>query len=186
MNKETLRRSLRHRRVGLGPVRRRRFARRVAAHARLLTSRAVHIAAYLPHGSELDPLPLMAFLAGHGRHIYVPVVDHQRHGPLRFRSWHPRRVARSASAPVRWRRGRDLDLVLLPLLGFDKVGGRLGQGGGYYDRTFAFIRRGSRRPWLVGLGFECQRVASVPKDGHDVAMMAVITERRVWRARRTT
>lgn len=184
MNKETLRRHLRRRRAQLGLARRRRFARGAVGHARALVARAVHVAAYLPRGSEIDPLPLMTFLASRGRRIYVPVVDHRRHAPLRFRSWHPRRPMATVPAPARWRRGRDLDLVLLPLLGFDDTGGRLGQGGGHYDRTFAFIRRGGRRPRLIGLGFECQRVASVPTDRHDVMMMAVITERRVWRARR--
>jgi 5-formyltetrahydrofolate cyclo-ligase len=79
-----------------------------------------------------------------------------------------------------WRR---LDLVLLPLVAFDAGGGRLGMGGGFYDRTFAALRarRGQwQRPALVGLAHGFQRVAALPREAWDVPLAAVATERRWW------
>ncbi len=79
---------------------------------------------------------------------------------------------------------RRLDAVVVPVIGFDSRGWRLGQGGGYYDRTFGFVSRKARpRPLLIGLAYECQRLASAPREAHDVRLHAVLTERRLYRAR---
>lgn len=75
-----------------------------------------------------------------------------------------------------------LDLVLMPLVGFDAAGRRLGMGGGFYDRTLAGRGR-FRRPALVGLAHECQRVAQLPAQPWDVPLDAVITGRALWRFR---
>ncbi len=79
-------------------------------------------------------------------------------------------------------RARRLDVVLVPLIGFDARGWRLGQGGGHYDRTFGFVRRTGGRPVLIGLAYECQRLVSAPREGHDVRLHAILTERRLYRA----
>jgi 5-formyltetrahydrofolate cyclo-ligase len=67
----------------------------------------------------------------------------------------------------------DPDVVLVPLLGFDKHGTRLGYGGGYYDRTLASL---GKKPKLVGLAFAAQEIDDIPRDGHDVPLDAVVTE----------
>ena len=69
--------------------------------------------------------------------------------------------------------------VLLPLLGFDHQGFRLGQGGGYYDRALASLR--FRRPLLVGLAYDCQRVEVVPREAWDQPLDAVVTPTRIYR-----
>lgn len=71
-----------------------------------------------------------------------------------------------------------LDAVLVPLLAFDRRGGRIGSGGGYYDRSFAFLRSQPRpsRPLLIGVGYAFQEVAQVPQDEWDVTLDLVATE----------
>jgi len=65
------------------------------------------------------------------------------------------------------------DLVLMPLLGFDNQGTRLGYGGGYYDRTLTVL---PKKPLLVGLAFAAQELAHIPREDHDVPLDMVITE----------
>lgn len=67
-------------------------------------------------------------------------------------------------------------LVVAPLVGFDAAGGRLGMGGGWYDRSFAFRQRQAPPPWLVGAAFDAQQVAALPVAAWDVALDAVCTE----------
>lgn len=74
---------------------------------------------------------------------------------------------------------KNLDFVLVPLVGFDLRGHRLGMGGGCFDKTFAFLLEGSSsKPLLIGLGYECQEVADLPKEEWDVSLAGVLTERK--------
>jgi 5-formyltetrahydrofolate cyclo-ligase len=75
---------------------------------------------------------------------------------------------------------RRLDLILLPLLGYDAQGQRLGQGGGYYDRTLARLGK-ARRPLRIGLAYACQQLATLPVEDHDRPLHAVLTERGLQR-----
>ena len=131
----------------------------------------------------------MSALARAGCALYLPVVNRRPNSPLAFRPW------RASVAPNRYGimeprwgrrlRGSRLDAVLVPVLGFDARGLRLGQGGGHYDRTFAFLSRKKRRkPLLIGLAFECQQVAKLPHDAHDVRLHAILTDRRLYGPRR--
>ncbi|MNT59642.1 putative 5-formyltetrahydrofolate cyclo-ligase [compost metagenome] len=74
-----------------------------------------------------------------------------------------------------------LDLVLLPLVGFDRHGGRIGMGGGFYDRSLAY--RGVRKKWhnptLLGLAHECQQVDRLALASWDVSLKATVTD-RAW------
>ena len=75
----------------------------------------------------------------------------------------------------------DLDLVLVPLVAFDDRGNRLGMGGGYYDQTFAFLsqRQHYRRPTLLGVAYEFQRLVALPVQAWDIPLDGVATEKRV-------
>jgi 5-formyltetrahydrofolate cyclo-ligase len=74
----------------------------------------------------------------------------------------------------------NLDLVIVPLLGFDLQGHRLGMGGGYYDRTFAFLSgKQPTKPILIGLGFADQQINSLPSDSWDVPLAGVLTEEKL-------
>ena len=146
---------------------------------------ANRIAAYLPFNGEADPLPLMDRALIDGKQIFVPVIV-EKSEPLKFQAWtretkvtenkfHIREpnTSETSIAPT------ELDLVITPLVAFDGQRNRLGVGGGYYDRTFAFlndIATADRRPLLVGLGYELQRIKKIDSKKHDVKLDAVVTE----------
>ncbi len=74
-----------------------------------------------------------------------------------------------------------LDVILLPLVGFDDDGQRIGMGGGFYDRTLAFTQRPGPRPRLIGLAHDCQRVTRLPVAPWDVPLDAIVSDRRILR-----
>lgn len=171
-----------------------RHAAGLALARRLLTlpiyRRARHIAAYWPTDGEIDPLPALALAHAAGKFCYLPALDPSRAGHLGFAAWQPTaRLVRNRfgiAEPVGPRavriEPRTLDLVLVPLVGFDMAGHRLGMGGGYYDRSFAFVLRSTaRRPRLVGVAFDCQRVGGLPQRPWDVPLDGVVTPRAYHR-----
>jgi 5-formyltetrahydrofolate cyclo-ligase len=151
------------------------------------------IAAYLPVDGEADPLPLIQRAWNLGKTVYLPVLVPFNHNRLWFAPLHPDDplvINRFGIAePARIHRQRSeaiaLDLVLTPLVAFDVLGNRLGMGGGFYDRTFAFLHR--RRHWLkprlVGLAYGFQQVVRLPRADWDVPLYAVATDEGVHRFR---
>ena len=134
-------------------------------------------ALYVPTGSEIDPRPLGLVLAREGAELCLPaVVELAR--PLAFRRWRAGEAlvpdalgmpAPGGGDPVR------PDLVVTPLLAFDASGGRMGQGGGYYDRTVEQLRA-EGRVFVLGLAFAGQEVEKLPAEAHDQPLDAVLTE----------
>ncbi len=126
-------------------------------------------------GSELDPEPLARALAASGCRLCLPVVL-ERDAPMIFRTWTPGEPlemdAAGCPAPLPLAEVVDPDLIVTPLLAFDDAGGRLGQGGGYYDRTFAARPEVTR----IGLAFAGQRVNVLPAEVHDIRLHGVLTE----------
>ncbi len=152
--------------------------------ARLASRQAVWraaetIAAYLPTRGEFDPRPLLLRAHADGKRCFVPIVVGN---DMQFVQWSPE----VAMAPNRFgipepvggepRAGRELDLVFAPLVAFDDVGNRLGMGGGYYDRAFAYRLEDLPGPYLVGLAFAAQRVAALDVMPWDVPLDAIVTE----------
>jgi 5-formyltetrahydrofolate cyclo-ligase len=152
--------------------------------------RSATLSAYWPVEGELDLRPLIHCALELGKRVYLPVVDPVSR-VLHFARYRPERGLRVSgyglSEPQAQRSDRidprRLDLVLLPLVGFDSRGTRLGMGGGYYDRTFAGVRAASvtRRPRLVGVAFELQRLAALERAPWDVPIDAVVTDRACYR-----
>lgn len=144
------------------------------------------MALYLPADGEIDPRPLLREAQKRGKATYLPVLKawpptrmvFQRLRPgerlvrNRFRILEPR-ANQSQQRPV-W----TLDLVLLPLVGFDEEGGRLGMGGGFYDRSLAYRarRKNWQKPTLLGLAHECQKVDRLPLASWDVRLQATVTD----------
>jgi 5-formyltetrahydrofolate cyclo-ligase len=143
----------------------------------------MRVAVYAPLPSELDTAPLVQLLRRHGCHVYLPRITDLRRRRMQFvEGGGPmRRNHLGILEPVRLRRqsARRLDLVFVPLVGFDAAGMRLGMGAGYYDRAFAFLRhrRNWRRPRLIGLGYSFQQVPRIEGAVHDVHLNGVVTER---------
>lgn len=154
-------------------------ARQAAEHLPLerLPAFAV-IGGHHPLGGELDPGPLIRRLMRTGAMLALPVVV-QRDAPLAFRAWSPDDhlapdaigvPSPSPSAPE-----LEPDLIIAPLLAFDRKGGRLGQGGGFYDRTIAALR--AKRPvFVLGLAFAGQEVEAIPMEPNDQRLDAILTE----------
>ncbi|MFD2263531.1 5-formyltetrahydrofolate cyclo-ligase [Lacibacterium aquatile] len=135
------------------------------------------VAGYWPVGSELDPRPLMHRLIHAGVTVALPVVA-ALEAPLLFRAWLPTDLlieGRFGLEPPSDRPMLVPDLLLTPLLGFDADLYRLGQGGGFYDRTMALYPACRR----VGLAFGCQEVPLVPRGPFDLPLHAMITERKI-------
>lgn len=187
--RDALRQEARQRRAALSVTERQ--AASIAVRDRLLTHptlrQARNIAAYAAHGDELDLAPTIAALHALGRSILLPRLMRQRHR-MQF-------ATHAADRPlIRNRYGIDeppadalciaprfLQVVLVPLAAFDRNGQRLGSGGGYYDRCFAFRRDRERwrMPRLIGVGYECQAVDAIPPAEWDVPLDLVVTEARV-------
>ena len=141
------------------------------------------VSAYWPLRDELDPRPVMLALAAQGRQLCLPVVERSE-APLVFRAWHPGDPLAEArfgtqipydTAPV-----VTPDILLIPLLAFDGRGGRLGYGGGFYDRTLAGLRS-AKAVTAIGLAYAGQQVEQVPSEATDQRLDALVTERGVLR-----
>lgn len=155
--------------------------------AQPLFQRSKHIAFYLPNDGELDPRPLIQKAWHYDKQCYLPVLQPFGQRSLHFIRYTPdtrlRRNRYGIPEPTLTTRSVAaslLDLVLLPLVGFDARGGRIGMGGGFYDRTFAFRTRQQKiKPFLLGLAHSCQQVESLPVADWDVPLDSVITEREI-------
>lgn len=137
------------------------------------------IAGYWRIRDELDCQPILIRLMDGGQTVVLPVVE-AADAPLDLRVWEADEPLYEAGfgtlAPSDLAPRAEPDLVLMPLLGFDASGTRLGYGGGYYDRTLAAI---GKAPLLVGLAFGAQELPSIPREPHDIPLDAVITEQGV-------
>jgi 5-formyltetrahydrofolate cyclo-ligase len=154
-----------------------------AAHQRLLT-RSRHIATYLAADGEIDPWPLTQMLSSSGKTLYLPVlapISRQRLWFARYlpgdplvanRYGIPEPVVRKLIKP--WA----LDLILTPLVAFDARGYRVGMGGGYYDRSLAFLhgRQHWHKPRLLGLAYEFQKQVLIEPQPWDIPLDGIATE----------
>ena len=179
------RRALRNRliaeRRALGEDLHRDHSGRITAH--LLNALAAVgpgvLAFYWPHRREYDPRPIAEQVIAAGGAAVLPVVEAGR--ALTFRQWHPDIQMMVGLYEIPHPAGeRELapDVILVPLVGFDAAGYRLGYGGGYYDRTIAAF---AERPTTIGIGFELGRLPSIAPQPHDIPMDMIVTERGVFR-----
>jgi 5-formyltetrahydrofolate cyclo-ligase len=137
------------------------------------------IAGYWRIRDETDCKPILIRLMDNGQKVVLPVVAGED-APLDLRLWEADAPLYEAGfgtlAPSDLAPRAAPDLILVPLLGFDGKGTRLGYGGGYYDRTIAALEK---KPLLVGLAFSAQEFDEIPREAHDVPLDAVITEEGV-------
>lgn len=176
LDKAALRRTLRRRRRALAAAQPQ--AAELAAVA--LTAEQLPpgpVGGYLGMGTELDTAPLLARLIAAGRQVLLP-VGAALDAPLTFRPWTPQTPlvpdAFGVPAPAE---GPAIQpaVLIVPLLAFDRAGGRLGQGGGTYDRTIAALK--IKGPlFLLGYAYAGQEIDQVPMEPHDQPLDAVATE----------
>jgi 5-formyltetrahydrofolate cyclo-ligase len=136
------------------------------------------LAGYVAIGSECDPAPILLAAAQAGARIVLPHVVEPGQ-PMRFLAWQPGDALIGGPAgllqPVAEAVPLVPDTVLVPLIGFDRLLHRLGQGAGYYDRAFVSLSQARR----IGLAWSVQELPAVPQDPWDVPLHAVATE-RAW------
>ncbi len=139
------------------------------------------VACYLPMRDEVDPSRIIERAWRANKRVFCPVIEN--HGDMIFRQldrdttlqrsnfglWEP---VGSTSIPA-----QQLDLVITPLVAYDKNNNRIGMGGGYFDRCFAFLRHRKRwlRPKLMGLAFECQKIEEIDANPWDVPLYCVVS-----------
>ena len=183
-----LRAQLRAQRRAVTPAERALASRRVARNIdRYLGLRAGdRVALYASLREELDTAALFALARRRGWRIYVPRIDRARLGrKMRFveAGGRERRNRLGISEPQAMRTigARWLDLVFVPLVGFDVHGMRLGMGGGFYDRAFSFRRwrHAWRGPRLVGIAYSFQQLPEILPAVHDVRLDFIVTEKEL-------
>ncbi|WP_375691815.1 5-formyltetrahydrofolate cyclo-ligase [Pseudooceanicola sp. LIPI14-2-Ac024] len=167
------------------------YARRAAAHAAARPGRAgvlssvlagyrgVPLSGYMPIRSEISPMAAMEEAAAHGP-VGVPVIEAAGR-PLNFAAWEPDCVmvpgpfGATVPATLDW---MVPEIVIVPLVAFDRMGNRLGYGGGFYDRTLALLR--ARGPVLaIGFAYAAQEARDIPVEATDVPLDLVVTETEV-------
>jgi 5-formyltetrahydrofolate cyclo-ligase len=133
------------------------------------------VAAYLPIGSECDTGPIIAAVRASGAEVGLPAIVARSH--IVFRRHRPDdplvQGGFGTSSPGDGAPEIEPDLMVMPLVGFDATGARLGYGRGYYDGAIGGMRR---RPVLIGIGFSVQKTGPIPVESHDVRLDWIVTE----------
>jgi 5-formyltetrahydrofolate cyclo-ligase len=186
--KTLIRQRLRAERKALNKQAQQLASKQLAQHLLCLPSikQAKHIAAYWPNDGEISPLAALKIFQRQGKYLYLPTV--LPNGQLIFKHFHIANslLKNSYGIPEPVSKGSrpayDLDIVLMPLVAFDKQGNRLGMGGGYYDKTFAFIKQDlwRKKPLLVGLAHHFQQVDVLKQDNWDIPLTTIVTNQKTW------
>jgi 5-formyltetrahydrofolate cyclo-ligase len=136
------------------------------------------VAGYWPMGTEIDPRPLLQGLRDRGVVIALPVAL-APDAPLAFRLWDAAVPlvpdCYGIAAPAADQPLLTPSIILVPLLAFDRHGGRLGQGGGHYDRTLAALRAAGP-VMAVGVAYAGQEQEALPTEAHDERLDGIVTE----------
>ncbi len=178
-DKKILRKQLRTLRRSLSRSQQERASFLIGRKLRLLSRHGGKIACYLARDGEIA-LPHTILKT---QNTFLPCIHPNPNIGLYFRTVGKTRMSRlKIPEPARgqphlaWQ----LDLILLPLVGFDQHGHRLGMGGGFYDRALADLARRPRRPMLIGLAHDCQECPSVPQDPWDHPLDGIMTPTRTF------
>jgi 5-formyltetrahydrofolate cyclo-ligase len=139
------------------------------------------VSGFMPMKGEINPLPLMKKFSGRGARLALPVIA-GRGRPLVMRAWNFGEPLVSGVWGIREPPPQaaevEPDIVLVPLVAFDRAGRRLGYGGGYYDLTITRLR--ARKPVVaMGIAYAVQEIAAVPAAAHDATLDLVLTEREI-------
>lgn len=192
--RNSIRKTMREKRRALSQQQRALAAEKFADHfskSRIFLN-SEHIAFYMANDGELDPVCLMEIAWSMGKSCYLPVLTANHDKSLMFATYEPgdplqynRYGIGEPLVAARHRvKARSMDLIIMPLVAFDKKGNRIGMGGGYYDRTLGYLKSRSSwlKPKLVGIGYEFQQVASIAEESWDVPLTIIATDKSLLEA----
>ena len=150
---------------------------------------AENIAGYVANNGEIDPAPILERALTLNKCVYLPVLQGKQE-PMLFAPYRPEIKLKPnrfgilepdvPSATMLF--PKQLDLVITPLVAFDQSGNRLGMGGGFYDRTFAFLKQSPypSKPCLLGVAYELQKVTELLSQPWDVPLAIIVTEAAIY------
>jgi 5-formyltetrahydrofolate cyclo-ligase len=150
--------------------------------------RARNVALYIANDGEINPEPIARQLWKMEKHCFLPVLRPDKRKDLWFVEYTPDALLTNNRFGIPEPDFRSqhrmsaqlLDVVLMPLVGFDRTGARLGMGGGFYDTTFAFKqKKQAGKPALIGLAHACQQVDSLATDSWDIPLFAIATDQEI-------
>lgn len=184
-----LRRSIIKKRNSLPSHEQRNYSKMIAQHLchQLIFLRAQRIAFYFSNKGEVETQIILNEALKMSKECFFPILHPVKHNCLWFGRYHKGDVLKKnvygipepdlhyVDQVTPW----SIDLVITPLVAFDQQGNRVGMGGGYYDRTFAFKKRQSRsKPFLLGLAYDFQQIPIFEARSWDVPLDAILTETR--------
>ena len=151
---------------------------------------AKNLAFYLSFDGELNPNLILEKALGEDKSCYLPVISKNNQHEMSFRLYEEDTLLKENKWGIREPSELqpsisplNLEVVFVPLVGFDEKCYRLGMGEGYYDKAFNFRKQNiSAKPLLVGLAYECQRVQEVPAESWDIRLDLVLTAERIYRS----
>ena len=183
---KTLRQSIRIQRRSISTSDREKFAKQLLPQVQKLANfqNGSKIALYLANDGEIDTKYIQNFLKNRGFVIYLPVLVGKR---LKFakvgKNFRKNRYGIDEPVSTQILNANRLNILFMPLVGFDQFKNRIGMGGGFYDRTLSFKNRQQnyKNPQLYGLAFDCQEVTKLNAKPWDVPLDAVITPTTIYR-----
>lgn len=190
MNTTTLRADRKSRRARLSAEQISEASLDVAAHLWRLPelARSRRIAAYQSIRGEVDCRYAIETAWRRGREVFLPVIHGQQ---LLFAQYCAKTrfflnqfgIPEPACARRNLLHPGQMDVILTPLVAFDEYGNRIGMGGGFYDRSFRFLRHRTRwqHPRMIGIAYEFQKAAQIKASSWDVPLQIVVTEQRTYR-----
>ncbi len=193
MDIKNLRQQIREKRRALSDAEREHAAfllcERIASSR--IFQQSTHIAFYLPNDGEMDPGLLIEHAWQQGKQCYLPVLAEPNTQRLWFIPYTPDTRLKNNrlgipepvhSRKMRLRKTLSLDLVLMPLVAFDKQGNRMGMGGGYYDRTLAYLKQRQHwhKPNLLGVAYDFQKQEQLKPNRWDIPLQAIATEKNIY------
>jgi len=191
MTRQQLRQHVRQLRNALDQTQQDNAADNLLVQVKRLTAfnTAHSIALYLSADGEIGTQAIIEHCWDLGKKVYLPVLDPHLHNQLLFVHYHNETamthnkyaIAEPATPYQSVISASELDLVLLPLVAFDNTGARMGMGGGYYDRSFAFINddNTSHAPQLYGLAHNLQQVSQLQIESWDIPLEGIVTDQQM-------
>ena len=182
---KALRQSIRKQRQSISTPNRKKFAKKLLSQVQKLSNfqKKQKIAIYLPNDGEIDTKSIKNFLENRGFSIYLPILVGKS---LKFakvgKNFRKNKFGINEPISSHILNANQMNIIFMPLVGFDQNKNRIGMGGGFYDRTLEFKKRlqNYKNPKLYGLAFDCQKVDELYVQPWDVSMDAVITPTRIY------